>query len=93
MNEEQNTPEKASDAAEDTSKVFLGDAAMQSKQEFDNDKVNEKDHYYDVDNPKKGGITDIGDGEMRNEGLVGSGNLPDDDPLTSDRHTTDGAPI
>lgn len=78
MNEEQSTPEKATEA-EDTSKVFLGDSSMQSKEEFTNDKDN--DDYYEVDNPKKGVISSIGDGEMRNEGTVGTGDIPDENPL------------
>ncbi len=80
MNEEQSTPEKATEA-EDTSKVFLGDSSMQSKEEFTNDKDN--DDYYEVDNPKKELITSIGDGEMRDEGLAGAGDIPEDNPLVN----------
>ncbi len=79
MNEEKNIPGKAAEAAEDTSKVFLGDSSLQSEKEFENDKVN--DDYYTVDNPKKELITSIGDGEMRDEGIVGAGDIPEDNPL------------
>ena len=79
MNEEQSTPGKATEAAQDTSKVFFGDSSLQSGEEFKNDKVN--DDYYEVDNPKKGVISSIGDGEMRDEGIVGAGDIPEDNPL------------
>lgn len=79
MNEEKSIPGKPAEAAEDTSKVFLGDSSFQSPQEFENDKAN--DDYYAVDNPKKELITSIGDGEMRDEGIVGAGDIPDDNPL------------
>jgi hypothetical protein len=81
MNEEQSTPEKAAEAEQDTSKVFLGDSTLQSDKEFENDKDNSKD-YYAVDDPKKGIITSIGDGEMRNEGTVGIGNIPEENPFS-----------
>ncbi len=79
MNEEQSTPEKATEAEQDTSKVFLGDSTLQSSEEFENSKTN--DDYYAVDNPKKELITNIGDGEMRNEGTVGSGDVPEENAL------------
>lgn len=79
MNEEKSIPGKAAEAVEDTSKVFLGDSSLQSEKEFENDKVN--DDYYAVDNPKKELITSIGDGEMRDEGTVGAGDIPEDNPL------------
>ncbi len=79
MNEEQSTPEKAAKAEPDTSKVFLGDSTLQSGEEFENNKAN--DDYYAVDNPKKEVSTTIGDGEMRDEGTVGTGNIPEDNPL------------
>ncbi len=60
MNEEQSTPGKAADAAQDTSKVFLGDSTLQSGEEFESNKGN--DNYYAVDNPKKEISTTIGDG-------------------------------
>lgn len=83
MNEEQSSPGKASEAEQDTSKVFLGESTLQSKAEFENDKVN--DDYYAVDSPKKDTITSIGDGEMRNEGTVGAGDIPDDEnPFSSE---------
>lgn len=80
MNEEQSTPEKATEAEQDTSKVFLSDSSLQSREEFKSDKVNDDD-YYEVDNPKKGVISSIGDGEMRNEGTVGMGDIPDENPF------------
>ncbi|MEJ7676418.1 MAG: hypothetical protein WKG06_00760 [Segetibacter sp.] len=79
MNEEQSTPEKATEAEQDTSKVFLGDSTLQSGKEFENNKVN--DNYYAVDDPKKEISTTIGDGEMRDEGIVGTGNVPEENPL------------
>ena len=79
MNEEKSIPGKAAEAAEDTSKVFLGDSSFQSPQEFENNKSN--DDYYAVDNPKKEISTTIGDGEMRDEGTVGMGDIPQDNPL------------
>lgn len=79
MNEEKSIPGKAAEAAEDTSKVFLGDSSLQSGEEFENNKVN--DDYYEVDKPKKELSTTIGDGEIRDEGIVGAGDIPDDNPL------------
>lgn len=76
MTDEQNTPENAAEAAPDTSKISFGDSTLQSEKEFENDKNN--DNYYEVDKPKKEVITTIGDGEMRNEGTVGMGDVPDD---------------
>ncbi len=82
MNEEQqSTPEKAVEAEQDTSKIFLGDTTLQSAKEFDNNKAN--DNYYEVDGPKKELSTTIGDGEMRNEGTVGSGNIPEENPFST----------
>jgi hypothetical protein len=80
MNEEQSTPEKAAEAGEDTSKVFLGDSSLQSEKEFEKDKG--QDDYYAVDDPKKGIITSIGDGEMRNEGTVGMGDIAEENPFS-----------
>ena len=88
MNEEQSTPEKASQTEQDTSKVFLGDSSFQSNTEFENDKGNDKD-YYAVDDPKKGIMTSIGDGEMRNEGTVGIGNIPEENPFVPEEHADD----
>lgn len=79
MNEEQNIPEKPTEAGEDTSKVSFGDSTLQSKEEFENNKDN--DNYYEVDKPKKELSTTIGDGEMRNEGTVGMGDIPEDNSL------------
>ncbi len=70
MNEEQNTPGKAPEVAQDTRKEF----------ESDKDKV--ADDYYSVDDPKKEVSTNIGDGEMHNEGLVGEGNIADEDKFS-----------
>jgi len=72
MNDEQNTPEEASKADKEGSKVFLADSSLQSNEEFKNDKES-KDDYYEVDNPKKEVMSTIGDGEMHNEGMVGDG--------------------
>lgn len=76
MNEEQNIPEKPTEAGEDTSKVAFGDSTLQTADEFKNNKGN--DDYYTVDKPKKELSTNIGDGEMRNEGTVGTGDVPED---------------
>lgn len=84
MNEEQSVPEKASEAEQDTSKVFLGEGTLQSKEEFENEKVNDKDDYYKVDDPKKSANSSIGDGEMLNEGMVGMGNVPEEDSFSSE---------
>jgi hypothetical protein len=78
MNEEQNTPEKALEAEHDTSKVFLGDSTLQSSDEFEH---KDNDDYYAVDSSKKEVSTTIGDGEMRNEGTVGDGTIPDENPF------------
>lgn len=80
MNEEQSTPKKAAEAEQDTSKVFLGESTLQSEKEFENDKVNED--YYSVDNPKKELVTNIGDGEMRDEGIVGAGDITNENPFS-----------
>ncbi len=80
MNEEQSTPEKATEAEQDTSKISFGDATLQSSEELENNKDN--DNYYAVDDPKKGIVTSIGDGEMRNEGTVGMGNIPEESPFS-----------
>jgi len=82
MNEEQSTPEKASEAEQDTSKIFLSDSTLQSKEEFENEKVDGKDDYYAVDNPKKEANTSIGDGEMVNEGIVGFGDVTAESPFS-----------
>jgi len=85
MNEEQNIPGEASKAEQDTSKVFLGDGTLQSEQEFENDKEKPEADYYAVDDPKKEVHSTIGDGEMHNEGMVGEGAVPDEDPLAAKR--------
>ena len=82
MNDEQSSPEKNSGVEQDTSKVFLADSSLQSKAEFESDKV--KDDYYEVDNPKKEAISNIGDGEMRNEGTIGMGEIPEENPFSSE---------
>ena len=84
MNEEQNNLEKPA-AADDTSKVSFGDSTLQSAEE--REKSNDSDDYYTVDKPKKELVTSIGDGEMRNEGTVGMGDIPDDISLTLDGQT------
>lgn len=76
MNEEQNIPEKSTEAEQDTSKISFGDSTLQSPEENENNKDN--DTYYEVDKPKKELSTTIGDGEMRNEGTVGTGDIPED---------------
>ncbi len=76
MNEEQNIPEKSTEAEQDTSKISFGDSTLQSPEENENNKDN--DTYYEVDKPKKELSTNIGDGEMRNEGTVGTGDIPED---------------
>jgi len=53
--------------------------------EFENDKEN--DNYYEVDKPKKEMTTTIGDGEMRNEGTVGMGDIPEDNSFLPDEQT------
>ncbi|WP_018613256.1 hypothetical protein [Segetibacter koreensis] len=82
MNEEQIIPGKAEEAAQDTSRVFLNDSSLQSGKEFESDKVN--DDYYAVDNPKKELLTNIGDGEMRDEGTVGEGNITEENIFSSE---------
>lgn len=76
MNPEQNIPEKSTEAEQDTSKISFGDSTLQSGKEFENNKDNNT--YYEVDKPKKELSTTIGDGEMRNEGTVGTGDIPED---------------
>ena len=78
MNEEQSIPEKATEAEQDTSKVSFGDSTLQTEEEFENKQVNE--NYYEVDYKKESNTT-IGDGEMRNEGTVGIGNIPEESPF------------
>jgi hypothetical protein len=89
MNEEQNTPGEASEAKQDTSSISLGDSTLQTQAEFENDKEKGADDYYEVDNPKKEVHSTIGDGEMHDEGLVGEGNIPDEDPLAARRPADD----
>ncbi len=84
MNEEQNIPEKATEAEQDTSKVSFGDSTLQSSEEFENNKAKDNDDYYAVDDPKKEIITSIGDGEMRNEGIVGEGDIPEENPFSAE---------
>ncbi len=81
MNEEQSMPEKTTEEGDDTSKVFLGDTTLQSKDEND---MKDNVDYYEVDNPKKEISTTIGDGEMRNEGTVGEGNVSEDNPFSAE---------
>lgn len=78
MTEERNTPEKSTEA-DDTSKISFGDSTLQSLEE--NEKNKDSDDYYEVDKPKKELVTNIGDGEMRNEGTVGMGDIPEDTSL------------
>jgi hypothetical protein len=85
MNEEQNIPEKSTEAAPDTSKISFGDTTLQSAEEYEKNKDNDK--YYEVDKPKKELTTTIGDGEMRNEGTVGMGNIPDDNSMLPEGQT------
>jgi hypothetical protein len=66
MIEEQTTPDDTSEGTEGTQNVDVNNTAQGS------------DDYYSVDNPKKDLHTNIGDGEMHNEGLVGDGNVADD---------------
>ena len=66
MNEEQKNPEKANATA---------DTIHSQTEKAD------KDNYYEVDNPKKEVISTIGDGEMHDEGTVGAGDMPDENPL------------
>ncbi len=80
MNEEQTTPQKPTQTDQDTSKVSFGDSTLETAEEFKNNKDN--DDYYAVDDPKKGIITSIGDGEMRNEGTVGEGNIPEENSFS-----------
>ncbi len=75
MNEEEITPANASDTGEDANK------------EFETNQDKSTDDYYSVDDPKKPVNTNIGDGEMHNEGLVGDGNI--DDVSTISEGTTD----
>ena len=79
MTQDQNIPGKPAEAREDTSKVTFGDSTLQSADERENKKDN--DDYYSVDKPKKDLSTNIGDGEMRNEGTVGMGDIPEDTSL------------
>ena len=81
MSEEQNTLENGREE-QDANKVTLGDSSLQSAKEFKNDKM--QDDYYAVDNPKKEINTTIGDGEMRDEGIVGIGNLPEESPFSAE---------
>ena len=82
MSEEQNTP---TEEAQDTNKVSFGDSTLQSAEE--NEKNKDDDNYYEVDKPKKELVTSIGDGEMRNEGTVGMGDIPDDTLLLTKGET------
>lgn len=77
MNDEQNKTGNASEADQDVGKVSMGDGTLQTQDEFETDKGRSAEDYYSVDDPKKDISTNIGDGEMRNEGLVGEGNLPE----------------
>jgi len=82
MDEEQSTPEKTTETEQDTSKVSFGDSTLETSEELKNNKDN--DDYYAVDDPKKGISTTIGDGEMRNEGTVGLGNIPEENPFSAE---------
>lgn len=86
MNEDQNVPDEATTDAQDTSKVFFGDSALQSGQEHEKDKTN--DDYAAVDYNKEV-ISTIGDGEMTNEGLVGTGDTDETASLISDDNADD----
>ncbi len=65
MNEEKITHANASAAGKDANKE------NESKQD------KSTDDYYSVDDPKNPVYTNIGNGEMHNEGLVGEGNIDD----------------
>ena len=82
MNEEQNIP---TEAAQDTGKVSFGDSTLQSAEEHEKNK--DSDDYYSVDKSKKELVTTIGDGEMRNEGTVGMGDIPEETSLLPEAQT------
>lgn len=71
MDKDQNIPGNEPESARDTSEGF----------ESDKDQV--KDDYYSVDDPKKKTFNStIGDGEMHNEGLMGSENTGGEDTFS-----------
>src|SRR5438128_2192441 len=70
MNDEQNEPEDRSEADIASNKKSVGTGGTKES----NDAVVQlKNDYYAVDYPKKDVLSTIGDGEMRDEGLVGAG--------------------
>ncbi len=75
MNEEQNEPKNGS---ETNNAAGNETAAAGSTTEVNDPTAQINDDYYAVDHAKKDVISTIGDGEMHNEGLVGSGEVTTD---------------
>ena len=74
MNDEQNTNENSSETSSAANnETSATDSTLSSQPNSANDNAQPQDDYYDVDYAKKDVISTIGDGEMHDEGLVGSG--------------------
>jgi hypothetical protein len=86
MNDEQNTPGNGSETGEsaDNSSTAANNAS-QSQPVSGGDDAAPQDDYYAVDHAKKDVISTIGDGEMRDEGLVGAGEVAPDIQSSQDR--------
>lgn len=95
MNDEQNAPGKATETDDTAGLSLTGDSTLQTQQEFESDKQRSQSDYYSVDDPKKEISTNIGDGEMHNECLVGEGNIAEESPFSPGRSTDeqDGAEL
>lgn len=87
MNNEQNTT--GSNPGTEANGSLTKDTSTQSKPVADNGNAGSQDDYYDVDYGKKDVISTVGDGEMHDEGLVGTGEDTTSDFQSSTERMTD----
>ena len=86
MNEEQNTAENGSETVETGGKASPATGTTSPSPAAGNgDDAAPQDDYYEVDHAKKEVLSTIGDGEMRDEGLVGAGEVPGDIQASQER--------
>ncbi len=88
MNEEQNDAASDSETNEPAGKPSAtSESTLPSQPVSDNDNATPEDDYYAVDDAKKEVLSTIGDGEMHDEGLVGTGEAATDIQSSTERLT------
>ena len=87
MNDEQNKPEETPEANANST---AGNSTSATDEGFKIDEIDDK--YYEVDNSKKDVISSVGDGEMRNEGIVGLGETVVENPFSGETPDEDDKP-